>query len=861
MKLWFSILLVVASTGAFALGQQSNPVPLVNQPLVPMTIVPGSQGFTLTVNGTGFVSGAAVKWNGAALTTTFVNSSQLTATVPASDIATPGTASVTVSNPTPGGGTSNVELFDVSSTVSKVIFTQLPPGPAIQGGGSSLLCADLNGDGKLDLAYISGVDRGTPPFYAVIQLGNGDGTFQVGVSYAVGNTPTALVVGDFNGDGKLDLAAANELDSTISVLLGNGDGTFKPEVTFPTAAAPYSLMVGDFNGDGKLDLVTGNRYQDTGDVGGVSVLLGNGDGTFQSHVDYAASLGAYWTTVGDFNRDGNLDLIFVPGGSLYGKLVLLLGNGDGTFQSPQTFPADSGIESLITADVNGDGKLDLMASDYFLNGSPGGGYVFLGNGDGTFQSPVDYGSGRTSVELEAEDFNADGKLDLVLANQDQNSFSVLLGNGDGTFQSPTDFPTSSSDLGAAAGDFNGDGKMDLAVAASSIMIFLQGQFAVASFSPLDLTFGQQAIGTTSPPQNVTLTNAGSLTLTISNISITGANFADFAQSNNCPPSLGVNANCSISVTFTPSAAGIRSGAVSITDNGVGSPQSVSLTGTTSVYLSPPSVTFPSQYVGTSGLPQTIMLNNTGSVPLAITSVTATPADFAPLSTCDNTLSPGGSCSIGVFFDPATSGTRNGTLTVTDSASDSPQTASLTGIGQDFSLAPGSQTTATVTPGQAANYTLTVAPGGGFNQTVALSCSGAPALSRCSISPTSITLDGSHPVLASVAVVTAGSSAAINPARGPQQSRVLFALAMFGGVLGFLTILGRTRGRRKPRAAFLDGIFIFWLLSVGFTVSACGGGTSRNSGTPQGSYNLMVTGTFTSGSSKLAHNINLTLVVQ
>jgi FG-GAP-like repeat/Abnormal spindle-like microcephaly-assoc'd, ASPM-SPD-2-Hydin/Cep192 domain 4 len=848
-------LIVLSGCFASVYGQGSaNPIPFLNQPVVPMSVAPGGSGFTLTVNGVQFVSSSVVQWNGTALVTTFVSSSQLTAAVPASVIATPGTASVTVSNPTPGGGTSNVAFFDVSSPSSGVTFTQLPPNPSfVQLYG--MVTADFNGDGKLDLAYVSLATAGS----IVIQLGNGDGSFQAPVSYPVGNTPTALVAGDFNGDGKLDLAVTNTQDNTISILPGNGDGTFQPQVTFTTAPAPLALVVGDFNGDGKLDLAVGNRYQDSGDVGGVSILLGNGDGTFQSHVEYAASLAAYSLTVGDFNREGNLDLIFFPGGSLPGKLVVLSGNGDGTFQSPQSFPSDSSVESLIAVDLNGDGKLDLITADL-----GGGAYVFLGNGDGTFQSPVEYASGFTSIGVVAEDFNADGKIDLVLTNQDANSFSLLLGNGDGTFQSPTNFPASGAPVEVVAGDFNGDGKMDLASAvyatADTVVVFLQGEFAVASTSTPSLSFGQQTIGTSSPPKTVTLTNTGSLTLTISNVSITGTNASDFAQTNNCPSTLGTNASCLISVTYTPSAAGNRTAAVSITDNGPGSPQVVALTGTTPVFLSPATVTFPAQYVGTSGLPQSVVLNNTGSAALTITSVTTSTADFAPLSTCGNSLGPGASCSIGVFFDPTTSGTLNGILTVTDSASDSPQTVSLTGIGQDFTIG-ASSSTANISPGQTANYSVSVAPAGGFNQTVLLSCSGAPSESTCAVSSSSIVLNGSTAMTVTVTVATTSHSvfayrSKYRPVNIPPIFflLVLFAVASLGGWVWL------AKDQRRWASA-LSALIV--LASAATMLSACGGGNSGggNPGTPVGTYTLTVTGTFKSGSTTLTHNSNLTLVVQ
>jgi hypothetical protein len=653
---------------------------------------------------------------------------------------------------------------------------------------------------------------------------------------------------------------------TVSVLLGNGDGTFQPQLTLtsgPDGSQSLGLAAADFNGDGKLDLVVANYPNVEGSSGSLSVLLGNGDGTFQPRVDYALGTpGLVTVAVGDFNGDGNLDLV--------SNSVILLGNGDGTFGPPQALPTTA-EEQIITADVNGDGKLDLIQ----LSPESVGVSVLLGNGDGTFQSAVNYAA-KFPFAVAAADFNADGKVDLAVVNNSvPGSASIFLGSGNGTFQSPVDFATGPGANGLAVADFNGDGKMDLAVLTQegaygpfevNFTMLLQGTWPALGASPPLLGFAQQAIGTTSPPQTVTLTNTGTATLNISNITVTGANAGDFAQTNTCSSSLAVNASCQVSVTFTPSAAGIRTAAVSIADNGPGNPQAVPLTGTTLVYLSPASVTFPNQYVAISGLPQTVTLNNTGSAPLVITSVTATPADFAPLSACGNTLAPGGSCSIGVFFDPTASGTRSGTLTVTDNASDSPQTASLTGTGQDFSLTPGSQTTATVTPGQVANYTVAVAPGGGFNQTVALSCSGAPAQSTCSVSPSSITLNGSASAPATVSVITAGSSAGLTqPGIGPAAGGTFGVWLAFSGTLGLAMLVSLVGWRRERRSQWMYGLAFLCLLFIGATMSACGGGSNGSSGgsggTQAGTYALTVTGSFTSGSTKLTHHTKLTLVVQ
>jgi hypothetical protein len=846
---------------AMATLAQTNPVPWVNQPLVPTAIAPGGAGFTLTVNGTGFVSGSVVNWNGTALGTTFVSSSQLMATVPASDIAAASTASITVSSPSPGGGNSNVLFFAVSAPTN-LQFTSFSGSPNFGDPFSGPLVADFNRDGKLDFVVSTTQQLNEQPTPNVF-LGNGDGSFQP--SKNIDQALETLAVCDFNGDGIPDLAGTSyntqNFTGTLSILSGNGDGTFTGGSAYALPAIASSLMTADFNGDGKLDVAVADGSA------GVYVFLGNGDGTFQSPVISNINNLNLAGAVGDFNGDGKLDFIGIEGL----QLGWFKGNGDGTFQPPSTFySVGANSDSVLAADLNRDGKLDLItvqeSADTYT--------VMLGNGDGTFQTGVVYSVGSpVSNELAMGDLNADGHLDLVLTGAtNQLGTSILLGNGNGTFQSPLELPIAGTFAIGEAGDFNNDGKLDLiAINSFGALATLLQDVPQAGLSPSSLTF-QQLVGTTSPRQNVTLTNSGAALMTLSGITIMGQDAADFSQTNNCLASLAVGANCQISVTFTPPTAATFNASLAVTDNALGSPQSVPLSGTGTTpppipYLSPANVTFPNQYVGTSGLPQTVMLNNPESSPLAITSVTATPADFAPLSTCGNMIAPGGSCSIGVFFDPTTSGTRNGTLTVTDNATNSPQTASLTGTGQDFSLAAGAQTTATVTPGQTATYMISVAPGGGFKQTVSLSCSGAPAHSTCSVSPSSIAL-GSSASTVTVTVSTAGSSAVLTlPFGRPPYGGATAWLARSGTVCGFAgmaIVISFAGWRRQRRQGLVHALALFCLLSIGVTLSACGGGGSSNSGgggTQPGTYNLTVAGSFTSGSTTLTHSIKLTLVVQ
>ena len=235
-----------------------------------------------------------MQWNGNPRTTTFISNSTITATILASDISTPNTASVTVVNPAPGGGVSNVVFFEATLPTTAIALSASLLGGAAGFSPYSVATGDFNGDGKLDLVVANNVST------VSVFLGNGDGTFQPAVNYAAGSSPKAVAVGDFNGDGKLDLAVANAFSNNVSILFGNGDGTFQPAVNYSVPCCPSSVALGDFNGDGKLDLVVTTNS--------ASVLLGNGDGTFQPALNYAAGSSPATVAVGDFNGDGKLDL-------------------------------------------------------------------------------------------------------------------------------------------------------------------------------------------------------------------------------------------------------------------------------------------------------------------------------------------------------------------------------------------------------------------------------------------------------------------------------------------------------------------------------------------------------------------------
>jgi hypothetical protein len=313
-----------------------------------------------------------------------------------------------------------------------------------------VVVGDFNGDGKLDVAVTNNADNTVS-----ILLGNGDGTFQPQVAYATGRSPAWLIAADFNKDGKLDLAVTNAGDNSVSILLGKGDGTFKPHVDYATGGNDQYLAAADFNNDGKLDLAVANY-----DSSNISVLLGNGDGTFQPQQTYPVGFTPFGVMAGDFNHDGNVDLAVTDNNGYWG-VYILLGNGNGTFQQPVWFAVGTNPRVGVVADFNGDGNLDLAIGNCLDSDLS----ILFGDGHGNFSGPVNYGTGAYGQAVAAGDFNLDGKLDLVTANSgSSNSVSVLLGNGDGTFPTRADYATGNNPRDIAVGDFNGDGAPDLVTA-------------------------------------------------------------------------------------------------------------------------------------------------------------------------------------------------------------------------------------------------------------------------------------------------------------------------------------------------------------------------------------------------------------
>jgi hypothetical protein len=482
-------------------------------------------------------------------------------------------------------------------------------------------------------------------------------------------------VGDFNGDGKQDLVVANDASNTLSVLLGNGDGTFQAKVDYPTGNTPWPVASGDFNGDGKLDLVVANRNSNT-----VSVLLGNGDGTVQDKVDFSVGASPTAVMLGDFNGDGMLDLSVANSAS--GTVSVLLGNGDGTFQSSLDYPTGDS-NSIAVHDFNGDGKQDLAVSNLIAKTVS----VLLGNGDGSFQARVDYPTGVNPASVTAGDFNGDGKPDLAVVNNISGNVSLLFGNGDGSFQAKVDYPTGVGPVSLAVADFNGDGKLDLVVAdktPNTVSVLLNAKRG-AKVSTSLLNFSS-LIGASSAAQTVTISNNGDSSLFVSGITLTGVAPGQFALTRGtCPsltPTIAVGGSCAVNVTFSPTTAGDKSATLQIiTNDPLASTLNVALAG--AVIKAAATVTLGS-------------LSQTYDGTAKAATATTTPAGLTVTFTYDGSATlptnAGTYAVVGTIDDPNYQGSASGSLMIGKATA----TVTLGGLSQTYDSTP-KPATATPTP--------------------------------------------------------------------------------------------------------------------------------------------------------------------
>ncbi|MGH9493727.1 MAG: FG-GAP repeat domain-containing protein, partial [Candidatus Sulfotelmatobacter sp.] len=389
-----------------------------------------------------------------------------------------------------------VAFFSLVAAAQSNLFTTTTPN-SVGAGPTAMAYGDFNGDGRIDLA-VADFTGGS----VSILLGTGDGNFQPTVDYPVSRNVAAIVTGDFNHDGNLDLAVATEsnLLNNVYVFLGQGNGNFTQSAIYLAGAFSSAIGVFDFNGDGNLDLAVTSFGQNIGvSPGLVTIFLGRSDGSFQYQATYTVGTVANAIAVGDFNGDGKADLAVGTDGSSTSpssQVSILLGDGAGNFQAGAvlTAPGGLGVASVATADFNGDGKLDLAALSSSDTLS-----IFISNGDGTFAAPILSSVGRDALGIAAADLNGDGRIDVAVANSFDNTVSVLLGKGDGTFQTQITYAVGKVPSGVALVDFNGDGKVDLTVTNNgdnTVQVLLgggDGTFRIASYSvgpnPVSITSG------------------------------------------------------------------------------------------------------------------------------------------------------------------------------------------------------------------------------------------------------------------------------------------------------------------------------------------------------------------------------------
>lgn len=478
-----AVLVVLSASLWAATRQPGYPVPHVQGPTVPQSVAPGGPDFTLTVYGANFILGSTVNWNRQPRATIYVSAHELQAQILASDITTNTAGMITVTTTSPNGPITSSTYFQVE--VHNPLRAMNPTNEIVYQGYGGFAVADLNNDNFLDLVG----SPGSIGFSTVIsdRMNQGDGVFGSGWPLTDKEYPFANggLCGDFNGDGNVDYMymigeSRQEVPAPLAVSFGNGDGTFSAGPTFGyfgNQFGPYDpdFVVGDFNQDGTLDVIAGMAF------GHFVTFFGNGDGTFvEGWTTYGGDNSRF--VVGDFNGDGKLDLLASSQESTSRNgnqfdLNIFIGNGNGTFQPAQRIATiavpvgDLGAPSYLVTDLNQDGKLDIVFSNF--TGQVG---ILLGNGDGTFQSPVYYTVGsRFYFAFQVGDFNSDGNTDIIVQqNTNSTEFSILLGNGDGTFQ-PKQKVNAGGFPGAVltVGDFNNDGLLDFSTGGFAYYEYLQ----------------------------------------------------------------------------------------------------------------------------------------------------------------------------------------------------------------------------------------------------------------------------------------------------------------------------------------------------------------------------------------------------
>lgn len=662
-------------------------------------------------------------------------------------------------------------------------FDQAVMYPPVQPGNlTSLTTADFNGDGRLDIAEgVNAVPAGgfSANWAIFVLLGNGDGTFkspiQIPSPVSYNSSISEIVTGDLNGDGHPDLVAGS--GGGLFTAMGRGDGTFStpnqvPGTRFITS---LSVSVADLNGDHIPDLTMVGVNSSVGGPRNVMTFLGDGHGSFTQAGTFSPGVAGVVASnnalvTGDFNGDGRIDVALCLAANT-GAFQVFPGNGDGSFGTPIPIPLGAGVDGWGAAagDLNHDGKTDIVFIDAvyravvpILNTPGSVGAEILPSAHDFGQQTVGTAAASTTITIANP-----GSSSLMVSGIQLNSadFSQINTCSDPiapglncSIQVQFNPATTGSKTAKLTYSTN-----DPLLAQGSIVLTGTAIAPVLTSTPDSVNFPPQRVGTASPPQPVQITNSGTGPLSLS-VAAAG----DFQETNDCPASLAQGASCTTSVTFKPLVAGSETGRLVLTTNTASGQIAVPLAGTGFILgpkltVSPGTLDFGAQYVGTSSPPGVVTLQNSGDAPIAIHSVSASGA-FVPLSTCGNALQAASSCVIGVFFDPGQTGTQMGTLTIFDDLPTSPAIVALSGKGTKITVAPhaGGATASTIAAGQTATFQLDVSPVDGFTGTVQLGCTGLPSGTTCSLSSNQVHLDGGSPSTVTVSVTAPAASAGAVP---------------------------------------------------------------------------------------------------
>jgi Bacterial Ig-like domain (group 3)/FG-GAP-like repeat/FG-GAP repeat len=644
-----------------------------------------------------------------------------------------------------------------------------------------------------------------------------------GQNLAIGPQTWGVAVGDFNNDGIADLVTAGVGDGLLSVLIGNGNGTFKPRTTLnaPLASDPSTVVIADFNRDGKQDLAVVNGFSGTETL---TIFLGNGDGTFQSGVNYNAGINPKGLAVADLNGDGLADLVIVD--TKTNNVKVMLGNGDGTFQPFTSYPVGNSPYSAVVGDFDQDGNLDVAVS----NSDDGTVGILFGNGDGTLRPQVTYAVGTAPNTLAMGDFNGDGFLDLAVTNFGSNTVTILLGAADksGNFsvQAPA-VAVGTNPVGIAVADFNGDGFTDLAVTnsgANSVSILLgKGD---GTFQPQVAFTGN--IGNSPYPVAVGDFNGDGLP------DLAIANYADTTAS----VLLGVQAETLTVTDVTVSGPGTHNVLASYPGDTAHAPSKSSTVPLAGLLATTTVLTSSAESVP-SGQPLTFTatVSSAGGVPTGSVS-------FYDSTTLLGTATLNAS-GVAAFMDTLSGGTHTITAAYTGDASFNRSTSAGVNvtITSDIDFVVGSANESQmVNPGGKVSYAIVVVSvGGSYNNPVALTASGLPAGATATFSPASATPgdNSASSILTIQMPVTAAKNSFLAPISLPRNPLGPVPLVSFGVALSLFALSRRMKFAVRGRQVAVWAMTLALVAVTLAGVSGCRGGFINS--TPQ-SFAIVVTGT-------------------